>query len=129
MTNGDPAQPMIEWVTNMPPADLAAELLGAFGPGGSKNTYGDFVTSGDLVDWLFRGYPKPATSVKSQLLRPITEAMQLLEHAELVYVFLMWDFTVTHSGNAGWTATRLGWALLAKGKDAVRQRIKDRTGL
>jgi hypothetical protein len=129
MANGNPAQPMIEWVTNVPPADLAAELLAAFGAGGPKSSYGDFLTSGDLVDWLFHGHPKPGNSVKAQLLRPITEAMQLLEHAELVYVFVMWDFTVTHSGNAGWTATRLGWALLANGKDAVRQRIWDRTGL
>jgi hypothetical protein len=57
--------------------------------------------------------------------KPIMEAVQLLEHAELVYV---------SSPTGGdrvfkWSATRLGLATLANGKDAVRQRIKDRTGL
>ncbi len=128
MANGDPTQSMIEWVANAPPADLAAELLAAFGPGGPK-IFDDYLGSGDLIDRLFRGYPRPTHSVKGQLLRPITEAMQLLEHAELVYVFIMRDFSATTSGNAGWTVTRLGWALLANGKGAVRQRINDRTGL
>jgi hypothetical protein len=59
----------------------------------------------------------------------LSEAMQLLEHAELVYVHLMNEGKILTEGNAGWTVTRLGWALLANGKAAVRQRIKDRTGL
>ncbi|MBW0013605.1 hypothetical protein [Mycobacterium sp.] len=53
--------------------------------------------------------------------------MQLLEHAELVYLYLMWDYTT--GANGGWSATQLGLATLANGKDAVRQRIEDRTGL
>jgi hypothetical protein len=57
----------------------------------------------------------------------MAEAVQLLEHAELVYLYLMREFTT--GGNGGWSATQLGLATLAKGKDAVRQRIKDRTGL
>ncbi len=47
--------------------------------------------------------------------------MQLLEHAELVYVSRM-------SESFQWKATRLGLATLANGKAAVTQRIKDRTG-
>jgi hypothetical protein len=128
MANGNPAQPMIEWVTNVPPADLAVELLAAFDPGGPKTRSG-YLDSEGLVDWLFRGYPRAGYSVKGQLVRPITEAMQLLEHAERVHVHLMHDLSSLTSGNAGWTVTRLGWALLANGKEAVRQRIKDRTGL
>lgn len=47
--------------------------------------------------------------------------MQLLEHAELVYKMA--------SENECWRTTRLGLATLTNGKDAVRQRIKDRTDL
>ena len=50
------------------------------------------------------------------------EAIQLLEHSELVYVRVVSD-------ERRWSATRLGLATLADGKDAVRQRIRDRTGL
>jgi hypothetical protein len=53
------------------------------------------------------------------------EAVQLLEHAELLYVRSISDV----AGACSWCATRLGLATLAEGKAAVRQRIKDRTGL
>jgi hypothetical protein len=55
---------------------------------------------------------------------PILEAVQLLGHAELIMLA-----DVTDSGASHWSATRFGLATLAEGKDAVRQRIKDRTGL
>ena len=55
---------------------------------------------------------------------PILEAVQLLEHAELILIS-----DITDSGTGFWSATRFGLATLAGGKDAVRQRIKDRTGL
>jgi hypothetical protein len=54
---------------------------------------------------------------------PILEAVQLLEHAELVYISEISDY-----GYRSWNATRFGSATLAAGADAVRQRIKDRTG-
>jgi hypothetical protein len=56
---------------------------------------------------------------------PILDAMQLLEHAELIRV-AWWGES---SANAEWSATRLGLATFVRGKGAVRQRIKDRTGL
>jgi hypothetical protein len=56
---------------------------------------------------------------------PILEAMQLLEHAELVCV-AWWG---EGSPQPEWRATRSGFASLASGKTAVRPRIKDRTGL
>jgi hypothetical protein len=52
---------------------------------------------------------------------PIEEAMQLLEHSEMIFKMA--------SEQECWRATRLGSATFAAGKDAVRQRIKDRTGL
>jgi len=44
------------------------------------------------------------------------EAVQLLEHAELVFV----RFISTTDGGRSWSATRLGLVMLAEGKAAVR---------
>jgi hypothetical protein len=127
----DWARAKFEWAIGTPRAELATELMGAFGPGGPIDSpIADFLDSAKLVDWLFMAHPRAGKAVRgqlSQLKRPIAEAVQLLEHAELVYLYLMWEFTT--GGNGGWSATQLGLATLAKGKDAVRQRIKDRTGL
>ncbi|MGO9152829.1 hypothetical protein [Mycobacterium sp.] len=49
--------------------------------------------------------------------------MQLLEHAELIYE------SKRTQENDNFSATQFGLATLAKGRAAVRQRIKDRTGL
>jgi hypothetical protein len=74
---------------------------------------------------MLRGYPNqtgiivPARPVKA----PIMEAVQLLEHSELIY--LRW---ITNDTPV-WAVSRLGAATLGAGKDAVRQRIKNRTGL
>jgi hypothetical protein len=114
---------MIDWINSAPPADLAAEVMTAFGPDGPRR--GQQVSSTDLTDWMFRDYPKQTGFIVAA--RPvgesISEAVQLLEHSELVY--LRWfsnDYPV-------WSVTRLGTATLGSGKDAVRQRIRDRTGL
>ena len=118
----DPAQPMIDWINNAPPADLAAELMTFFGPDGPRP--GVRVDSSQFTQWMFRDYPKQTGLVVRA--RPVDEsiheAIQLLEHAELVYL----------RGTSDWATynpTRLGLATLANGKAAVRQRIKDRTGL
>jgi hypothetical protein len=63
-------------------------------------------------------------TASSPLHGPMREALQLLEHAELIYISEMESVP-----SARWRATRLGLAVLASGKTAVRQRIKDRTGL
>lgn len=114
---------MIDWINSAPPAELAAELMTAFGRDGPHG--GTHVSSYDLIEWQFRGYPKqtgifvPARPVNDS----ISEAVQLLEHSELIY--LRWfasDYPV-------WSVTRLGLATLNSGKDAVRQRVKERTGL
>ena len=114
---------MIDWMNNVPPAELAAELMTAFSPDGPHG--GTHVSSYDLTEWQFRGYPKQTGFFAAA--RPVgeavSEAVQLLEHSELIY--LGWfsnDYPV-------WSVTRLGTATLGSGKDAIRQRIKDRTGL
>lgn len=121
MANDDPAQAMIDWANSVPPAELAVELMPAFGPD-QLGRPATGVYESHVGAWLFRGYTHPgryATDVAT----PVREAVQLLEHAELVYI------GTTGRGTLYWTATRLGLAILANGKAAVRQRIKDRTGL
>jgi hypothetical protein len=119
----DPAQPMIDWINTVPPAELALELMTAFGLDGIRG--GDAVSPDDLSNWMLRGYPKqtgiivPARPVNA----PIMEAVQLLEHSELIY--LRW----IRNDTPVWSVTRLGTSTLGAGKDAIRQRIKDRTGL
>jgi hypothetical protein len=119
----DPAQPMIDWINTVPPAELASELMTAFGLEGIRG--GEAASPDDLRDWMLRGYPKlsgivvPARPVNA----PIMEAVQLLEHSELIY--LRW---ITNDAPV-WSVTRLGTATLGAGEEAIRQRIKDRTGL
>ena len=57
MAKDDAARPMIDWMNSVPPGDLAAELMPAFGGGGSLD-------GGTIVNWLFElhGYPRSAFS-------------------------------------------------------------------
>jgi hypothetical protein len=121
MSDADPGQPMVEWMVAAPPAELAVELLVAFGPEGQPHSLG--LELNGLEEWMFRSYPKRTGMIlrARPVKEPILEALQLLEHSELIYVFTDTD--------RYWRATRLGLSILAAGKDAVRQRIKDRTGL
>ena len=79
----------------LPPAELAASLMPAFGPDGPKanpsilnpgNRGG--TNENQLLDWLGRTYevfpirPKPWRRFSTRVL----EAVQLLEHAGLIYV-------------------------------------------
>ena len=112
---------MIDWVNGVPPAELAAELMAAFGSAGA-------LSLGDLCfEWLLgsRGYPKPR-DYWDRLLTPLGEALQLLEHAELVYIP---PDNPSQGRPIKWSATRFGLATMANGKTDVRQRIKDRHGL
>ncbi|WP_131811339.1 hypothetical protein [Mycobacterium kubicae] len=119
---GDAAQPMIDWINAAPPAELAPELMAAFGPDAPRRV--PRLAVADLSDWMFRRYPKQTGFVVQA--RPVREsiyeAVQLLEHSELVYI--RW----TSDNECSWSATRFGLTTLANGKAAVRQRIKDRTG-
>lgn len=118
---------MIDWINAAPLGELAAELMSAFDPEvlGSAAARVPVLGLADFTRWMFRGFPErsglilPARPVRESML----EAIQLLEHSELVYVVWIVDNEIK------WRATRLGLATLATGKDAIRQRIKDRTGL
>ena len=111
-------------------ADLAVELMPAFGPGGPANVI--FRRGADrtaLVGWLLKTQEVSLLLKQLSVLRArVLEAVQLLEHAELVYVH-----SITHGSDSGsstryWRATDAGMAALASGRDAVRQRINYRTG-
>jgi hypothetical protein len=71
MAEDDAAQAMLQWAVSQPPAELATELMAAFGPDGQTGTAwrrghpaGNDLRDGDLVKWLFRGYP-PRVTVSS----------------------------------------------------------------
>jgi hypothetical protein len=104
-----------------PAADLAADLLPAFGPHGAKR--GKPLTADDLAGWMIRDYRlnfRERALCLVKLGGPIAEALQVLAHAELVHV--------TSRGEApdNWRATSLGLASLANG--TYRQRISERNG-
>jgi hypothetical protein len=109
----DPAQPMVDWISSAPPSELAAELMSAFGPEVPRR-----------VPWWVPQAERLARRRARPVHESILEAIQLLEHAELVYIRL-----IATDNDRKWSATRLGLATLANGKAAVSQRIKDRTGL
>lgn len=107
-----------------PVADLAAELMPAFGPNGPKP--GKSLTLHQLVKWKLDQYEFSSSAKKAiaypKLETPVREALQVLEHAELLYL------TVAEESADNWTATRLGLEALRGGKDVVTQRIKERGG-
>jgi len=129
------AQPLITWLNDIPPAEVAVELMAAFGPGGA-GTGETGVSRDKLIAWLFREYPKPGapgggiltvnTAASYPVAKPVSEALQLLEHSELVMFDPWFD---QNYPQLAWLATRLGLTALSSGKAAVRQRIADRTGL
>jgi hypothetical protein len=136
-----------ELAASLPPAtDLAAGLMPAFGPDGPKG--GKDLRRGDLGGWILprmlpqyeyklsqqslkflRAFARMGTNAQALVMEldGLLEAIQLLEHAELVY-----ESRRTEPNDSPaisyWSATQLGLATLASGKAAVRQRVKDRTG-
>ncbi len=126
----DAARAMFEWANSVPPAELAAEFMAAFRPhgySGGNDLDVSILPQFTLAKRLFREYPNTSSTRsyanKSQAL--VREALQLLEHAELVVS----GGSSIVDGDPRWSATRLGLSALASGKAVVRQRIKDRTGL
>ncbi len=108
------------------PTDLAAELMPASGPDGPTGFRGKILSRRDLCKWLLRAYPRDR-KYKFYLDEMVCEAMQVLEHAELVKV----SWFKTGSENADpvtvcYSTTRLGAAVLANGN--FSQRIKGLVG-
>jgi hypothetical protein len=116
------------------PADLATELMPAVGPDGPRR--GDKpLEKAHLLNWLrdqhelslrqllkYAGNRQEGMYVKNlyrNLDGRLLEAVQLLQHAELIYESKHTEVT------AYWSATQSGLAALANGD--YRQRIQDRT--
>ncbi len=121
------AQPLIDWLNTAPPAEVAVELLAAFAAAGDTS-----LTRDGILEWLFRDHPKTYggamtvnTAASYPVAQPVLEALQLLEHSELVMYDSWFD---QNYPQLAWRATRLGRETLPRGKTAVRQRIADRTG-
>lgn len=98
----------LERLKGLPVADLAGELLPAFGPDGIPHARAG-VRPQQLCKWLMGSYPRASKFNPGQLLMPVREGLQNLEHAELV----------TSSGldrASIWRVTRLGENQLAQGE-------------
>jgi hypothetical protein len=103
----------IERLCGLPVADLAAEILPAWGPNGARRLLGNSPGSLQIVAWLVADYPRKP-SIKP-LLEPVKEAIQALEHAGLLLRKIIGD------GGSTVDLTRLGETALAEG--TVRQHL------
>jgi hypothetical protein len=92
---------------------LAIELLPAFTPERPGSWQGLRVQ--ELCKWLVRDYPGARKFNPLQLLGPVREALQRLEHRELVT-------SSTYDRSSIWRITRLGETALAEG--AVERYVK-----
>jgi hypothetical protein len=103
------AQAEYDRLNALSPADLAVEVMPAFGPDGP---HGHGPNGGinilQALFWLNQAHFPSGISYIRQLQEPVREAIQALDHAGLV---------MTSAGREGsWTsATRLGLAALADG--------------
>jgi hypothetical protein len=111
------AQVEFERLTALPVAELAAELMPAFGPDGAKPSSGSEVNTLQIIYWLVRNTPR-MTGYTRQLMDPVRAGLELLETSGLVLQ--------RGRGGAGvWVkATPLGQTALAEG--TVREHLQVR---
>jgi hypothetical protein len=98
----------------LPVADLAAEMMDAFGPSGPGRGSRHEVNTLQVANWLMKAYPR-GTKYLRDLEQPVREGVQALEHAGLV------EWLGQQSAGGRLAATRLGEAKLADG--SVRQQL------
>lgn len=88
-------------------ADLAAEIMPAFGPGGASKKIGARIGTLQVVLWLMRQGPHAGGQFKA-IIDPVREGLQALEHAGLILR--------VQSGDSSYCqATRLGLTALSDG--------------
>ncbi len=113
MTHGDAIQAML---VSVPPEDLAVALMPAFEDNGD-------LTESKLIRWLCARFPG-LDADRHWLDAPVREALQVLEHAELIYVSRMWN------APPYFRATRLGLLALEEelenGEASVRRCVEER---
>ena len=98
----------LDRLRSLAPDDLALEVLPALGPDGPRGAR--FVRVQDICKWLMRSHRVGLKASPMQLLIVVREALQRLEHADLVW---------SQQGEHGlWKLTRLGEQALSGGTAA-----------
>jgi len=98
----------LERLRSLSPDELALEVLPALRPDGARR--GRFVRLQDVCKWLMRSHRVGLKASPMQLLAVVREALQRLEHADLV-----WAGRDQSGGPSLWKLTRLGDQALAEG--------------
>jgi hypothetical protein len=111
------AQIESERLAALPVADLAAEIMPAFGPDGIEIRSGHQRGAMQVTEWLFAS-TSDKVRYRQPALGPTIEALQALENAGLLS---RRDFGGTGTGASTYEATRAGEEALADG--SVRQRL------
>ena len=112
------ARAEIERLASLPAADLAVEIMPAFGPNGVRGADRRGLASFQIANWLVASFPGRA-GIWEQLVDPVSEAIQRLEHAGLV------QRTTPGQPGSGDTVmlTRLGHTALSEG--SARRHLAD----
>jgi hypothetical protein len=99
----------LERMRALAPDELALEVLPALGPDGPRGSR--FVRVQDICKWLMRSHRVGLKASPMQLLAVVREALQRLEHADLVW-------SMQSDGPSLWKLTRLGEQALSGGTAA-----------
>jgi hypothetical protein len=98
-----------ERLVALPLAELAPEVLPAYGPDGAKP--GDTINILQVMSWMMRDYPGGTKQLK-ELQGPVREAIGALEHADLLVE------VGRRGAGSQLKLSRLGEQALAEGKVA-----------
>jgi hypothetical protein len=116
------AQAETDRLVALPVADLAAEIMRAFGPDGLETRAGHRQGPVEISTWLLSSFSNKA-KYRQPVLGPVIEGLQALEHAGLVESR---SFGGQGTSSKTFHATRLGETALAEG--TVRQHLTPASG-
>ena len=111
-----------ERLVALPVADLATEVMRAFGPGGMESRSGHRQGALEVTSWLLASFSS-SVKYRQPLLGPVIEALQTLENAGLLG---QRSFGGSGSTSSTYHATQLGEEALAAG--SVRERLTPAAG-
>ena len=103
----------LERLRALAPDELALEVLPALGPDGPRGAR--LVRVQDICKWLMRSHRAGLKASPMQLLAVVREALQRLEHADLVW-------SRQSDGPSLWKLTRLGEQAISGGTAAQHLR-------
>jgi hypothetical protein len=105
------AQAEADRIRALAPADLVAELMGAFGDDGARaGLLGRAVTPLAVTEWMLRAQPRPGRHLR-ELHPAVRDGLHMLERAGL----LEWHGSQTVGAKARLNATALGLVALHRG--------------